>query len=299
MKKIILSILALIITSFSTVCYAWVINIWGDNFEGWLKKIEETTMEVNSNEDNIKDVVNEIWTSFLKTAKLIISALLVVFIVYNWAMMVMSMWTDDDALNKSKRQFAYTATWLFFVNVPWTIISALSITKNNNKTVVSPTDWFDGGESILLNDTFKNTIETNLIGFIQIIISAIAIWMIIIAAVKMLTWRGEEQNLNEAKAKFLYSSIALVFVWVMQLFKDIVFNVDTLQWESLFNSLANLALFFAAPVAISFIILAGYKLITSNGDEQKKESAKNIVQNTFLAVLILLSSWAILAELNF
>jgi len=66
---------------------------------------------------------------------------------------------------------------------------------------------------------------------------------------------------------------------------------------NLFETLSNLALFFAAPVAIFFLTLAGYYYLTSNGDEDQIKKAKSIIVNTLLATLILLAAYTFLLDL--
>jgi len=61
--------------------------------------------------------------------------------------------------------------------------------------------------------------------------------------------------------------------------------------------MASLALFFAGPVAIFFLTIAGYYYISSNGKEDRIKKAKSIVINTVLATLILLASYTFLLDL--
>jgi len=59
-----------------------------------------------------------------------------------------------------------------------------------------------------------------------------------------------------------------------------------------------MALFFAGPTAILFLIYGGYLFITSAGDEEKAKKGKNIVINTAIAALILLASYTFLVDLK-
>lgn len=58
----------------------------------------------------------------------------------------------------------------------------------------------------------------------------------------------------------------------------------------------GVAFYFAAPVAIFFLILGAYYYITSGGDEKRAEKGKAIIFNTFIATLILLASFSLLQE---
>jgi heme/copper-type cytochrome/quinol oxidase subunit 3 len=60
----------------------------------------------------------------------------------------------------------------------------------------------------------------------------------------------------------------------------------------------RLALFFAAPIALFFIIYGAYYYITSAGDEERVKKGKNILINTLIATLILLASFTFLVDIS-
>jgi NADH:ubiquinone oxidoreductase subunit 6 (subunit J) len=134
--------------------------------------------------------------------------------------------------------------------------------------------------------------------FMEIMIFIAAVFMLTLAGIQLLTSRGREEKLKEAKNKILYTVLALVFVGIINVWERVAFNGIVQEGVNLFGSLANLALFFAAPVAIFFLSLASYYLITANGDEEQLKKAKNIVINTLLATLILLAAYTFLLELG-
>lgn len=122
--------------------------------------------------------------------------------------------------------------------------------------------------------------------------------MITLAGINLITSRGREEKMKEAKNKIVYTILALVFVGIIEVWKKVAFNGDVKEGNNLFESLANLALFFAAPIAMFFLTLAGYYFITSNGDEERVKKAKSIIVNTLLATLILLASYSFLLDLK-
>ena len=80
--------------------------------------------------------------------------------------------------------------------------------------------------------------------------------MITVAGVSLMTSRGREEKMKEAKNKILYTILALIFVGIIEAWKRVAFDGEISDGVNLFQSLANLALFFAAPVAIFFLTLA-------------------------------------------
>jgi len=144
---------------------------------------------------------------------------------------------------------------------------------------------------------FSYSLNNQIVLFLEVMIFLAAIFMITITGIQLMTSRGREERIKEAKTKILYTILALIFVGVIEAWKRLAFNGEIEDGVNLFESLANLALFFAAPVAIFFLTLAGYYYITSNGDEERVKKAKSIIINTLLATLILLAAYTFLLDL--
>jgi len=63
--------------------------------------------------------------------------------------------------------------------------------------------------------------------------------------------------------------------------------------RTLISNIINLALGFLGLIAIGIIIWGGFIWMTSNGDEAKVETAKKVLKNGIIGLIIVLSSWAI------
>ena len=66
------------------------------------------------------------------------------------------------------------------------------------------------------------------------------------------------------------------------------------EFATIGNKLVGLALYFAAPVVIGFLVIGSYYYITSAGDEERTKKAKAIFINTLIASLILLGAYSFL-----
>lgn len=144
---------------------------------------------------------------------------------------------------------------------------------------------------------FGNTLNDKIVGFMEIMIFIAAVFMLTLAGINVMTSRGKEEKMTEAKNKFIYTILALIFVGIIEAWKRLAFNGNLDDGVNLVQSLSNLALFFAGPIAMFFLTLAGYYYITSNGDEERVKKAKSIVINTMLATLILLAAYTFLLDL--
>ncbi len=294
-KIILLSILGLFI--FTLNVNAWI------TLEDPSGKIEEISIDwIKHSWDLVADIENT-WKSILTTVKVIFEWVLIIYIVYIWIQMIVSMWSDEDELSKSKRSIRYTLIWLIFINIPGTLYNAFK--KDNYWTL----DWWmwynswvttpwDHSNNLLINTfNFWNTLNWDIIWFIEVAIAAFAILVIMLAWIKILTSTWKEEEVTKAKDKILWSIIWLVFVWFIEAWKELAFSWDVGDGWNLFEAMSNLALFFAWPVAIAFLTLAAYYYITANGDEEKAKKAKSIVINTLIATVLLLASYTFLLDL--
>jgi len=293
MKKTIIKLLIivwLLSSIFIIHTNAWAINIW--DIDTW--KITEVTID-KTGESDIVEEANNFGFNILRIAKIILQALLVVFIVYIGWKMIMSMWEDDAELTKAKSQIRYSLLAIVFINIPWVIYEAITF-SNWNKTIhwwVSFTD--PNSRNLLINMnlfSWTNWFITNIISAIEVFIFIIAIFVIVMAGIKMMTSRWRDEKVKEVKEKIMYSGFAMVFVWFIEAWKQVIITWKISGWKGsatyVFGKLIDMALLFAGPVAIAFLTYAWYIYISSNWDEDKVKKAKSIIINTLIWTLLLI-----------
>lgn len=293
-KKIILTIIALFSIFIITDTYAWNVK--------WLDGItNEKSIVISWSSSDISDTVSYVSFTILGKIKYVFSWILLIYLVYSWAQMIMSMWTDEEALSNAKRSIWYSAIGLFFINMPWTIYNAVKW----DKTTVNWWIWSSWSNDIststtnlfINTDVFVITLNNTVIKFLEIILVWLAITIIIIAWLKIITSRWREEQVTEAKNKIIWSVIWLIFVWFIEAWQKFAYKWEISAWKDIFETIANLALFLAWPIAIFFLTLAWYYYITSGWDEEKAKKWKSIVVNTVLATAILLVSYIFLYDL--
>lgn len=176
--------------------------------------------------------------------------------------MIMSMGSDEEQLSAAKRQIWYMLVALVFINIPGTIYEAF---YKDGSTTIGNTISGSNFENETTETTgnlffdvfvFGHTINDQIVMFLEVMIFLAAVFMITLAGIQLMTSRGNEERLTEAKNKVLYTILALVFVGIIEAWKRVAFGGSLDEGFNLFGSLANLALFFAAPVAIFFLTLA-------------------------------------------
>ncbi len=144
---------------------------------------------------------------------------------------------------------------------------------------------------------WDGTVEGGVLMFVRIAVVGAAIFLFVMAGLKLIASGGKEESIKEAKGRILYGVLALIFLGVIEAWVQVAYSGDIPKGQGIFSQLSNLALFFAGPVAVFFLILGGYYYITSGGDEERAKKGKSIVVNTFIATIILLASYTFLKDL--
>ncbi len=294
------------------IAIIWILltlNFWAYKYSNassdiripWSSKLEKISVKLDTNWD-ISDTIKVNGIKLLTIAKIILHWLLLIFIIYAWWQMIMSMWDNEEQLSSAKRQIWYALIAIIFINIPGSLYEMFNKEKYwNIDSTIHNWDFknTDLWSNLIINPlNFGHTFEDNIIWFIKLWIYLFAVVMFIIAAYKVMMARWHEETLTKAKEYLYRSVIALVFAWMIDVWRHFIFSWSIHSWINIFSKIANIALFFAWPIAIFFLTLAWYYYITSNWDEEKVKKSKNIVVNTLLWTLILLASYSFLLDLN-
>lgn len=309
----ILLIISILLSVFSVnVTFAWSIIWFSDRIDpsdpwsiSWFSNddsvLSDTSIDISETNSDISDTINNVWLNILWKVKYIFSWVLLIFLIYSWAQMVMSLWTNEDELSNSKKSIWYAMIWLVFINMPWTLYNAFKWSNRNVSWWIWDSwtgDIYNSSSNLFINvGIFQTTLNDYIIKFVEVMMSSVAILIIIIAWIKIITARWREEQVTEAKNKILWSAVWLIFIWLIEAWQSFAYSWNISDWTDIFKTIANLALFMAWPIAIFFLTLAWYYYITSNWDEEKVKKWKTIIINTVLATAILLCSFIFLNDL--
>lgn len=268
----------------------------------WIDNIENSSINNISQTWELDEDIKNVWFWILTIIKYIISAILVLFLVYAWIQMVLSMWNDEEELSSAKRQLWYSIFWLIFINIPGSLYQIFNV--ENKWTIWWWINWTwsspvsSNSDSLIINnDIFDQTINWSIIAFLEYSIFAIAVFVIVLAGIRILTSRWNDEQISEAKTKIIWSIVWLMFIGFIESWQSLVYGWKISDWANLFETLENLALFFAWPVVIFFLTLSWYYYITSAWDEEKIKKSKVMIISTLVAIVILLASHSILKDL--
>ncbi len=288
-KTLIIILVWILLIYFSPNIFAGIVNIEDPSW--W---IENNSLTGYS--EPINDVEKlSLWILWI--TKLIIQWILIIYIVYAWVMMIMSMWSNEEELSSSKRQIRYALVWILFINIPWTLFNIFNTRWASVWWNISSSSFLSSSNSWILVTSEFWSVFNMIIHFLEVTIFFIAIFMFIIAWIQILTSRWRDEKVKEWKNKIFYWILGLVFVWIIESWKHIALSGSISAWIWLFNTLLQIALFFAWITVILFLTLAAYYTITSWWDEEKIKKSKSIVINTLIGILILIASYTFLVDL--
>ncbi len=294
LKKIITSL----ILSFFLIPLSLFIRVW-DSYAAWVVKIEWSSkiesVSLGKKPSNVISSINNSWFSLLWSIKTILLWVFVAYLVYAWAKMIMSMWTDEEKIKTAKRQIWYGLIWILFVNLPWTLYDAFY--KSAQWWISTTTNWSANWINTIVWAWFW-TFFKFIVWLLEILIFFIALFMFIFTWIKMILWWKDQKVVSDAKLKILYSLVALILVWFIEAWKSFAFDWNITEWIGVFSKLANLLLYIAPLIALFYLTLAWYYYITSAWDKEKVKKSKDIIIYILLWTLIFLASYSILLELN-
>ena len=239
---------------------------------------------------------------FLHIFKVVLSALAVVYLVYIGIAMVIAMGDDKD-LKKAKQQFIYTLTAFLFVNVPGQIYELFSDKSAGSLDATSRlgthSETQTAGSNLFLNfNNWNLTVQDGVVMFLRVLIYGLAVASLIISGVRLMVSQGSDDGQKTEKKRILHAILALILMGFIESIIWFATYGNITQGQEMFARVVNLAIYFAAPVAIFFLIKGGYYLLTSAGDEERAKKGKHNVGAVLIGVIILFAIYTFLIDLK-
>ena len=167
------------------------------------------------------------------------------------------------------------------------------------------------GEAILDIDSSIDRGQAEIEGmvkWIRTIIGGIAVFMIVLSGMKVI-FSADDETLGKQKATFLWTGIGMMILLLDEILIDTIYGSPEISSNSIqvtSNPLAAISeatgiiawiLGFVAVIAVLALVYGGFLMIFSAGDEENAATGKKIVLNVILGVIIILTSYTIIATL--
>ncbi len=288
---------AILLTLWVTTCLSFAnAGILG----GMGGDIQNVSIQVNTPANsNLFDVSRDLGLRILTAARLVISGFALIYLVLIGVYMIVFSETEDR-IKSQKNQITYAFIGFLFLNIPWLVYTiffgSLGSSPNKSGTVV----WTD-----LIGDLWDVGSLNGTWGFVPMIIWFFEIFIFGVAII-MFTWWffrlilswGDEEIQKKAKNRIIYGILGLMFLGFVKVWSGVVAKGDFFgEFATIGNKFLGLAIYFAAPIVIFFLVIGSYYYITSAWDEERTKKAKSIFMNTLIAALILLWAYSFLTDL--
>jgi hypothetical protein len=268
--------------------------------DGTEQSIRNVSIGVNAPPgDDIYEVSRGAGFRILTLVKVIISGIALVWIVLIGAYMIIFS-DNEERVKNQRKQFTYVLVGFLFLNVPGLVYTAFFWDVAGSSSI----GWGTIGDGTEIDLWDRNTLFgingfiPQIIGFFELFIFGVAIIMLTWGLFRLIVSGWDEEIQKKAKNQLFYSILGLIFLGFVKVWWGIISRLDFFgEFPTVANKILGLALYFAPPIVIFFLILAAYYMITSAWDEERVKKAKSIFINTLIASLILLGAYSFVTDL--
>ena len=192
--------------------------------------------------------------------------------------MVMSFGGDESGVTESRKSFIYVISGLAIVGLARWFVLAFSPTNTG---------------AALVNAGVVEEGISNIVVYFKLIIAVTLLVNIVVQAFRLITSQGAQEQLDKAKKRFIAGFIGAGIIMMANVIVVAVLpgsGSSTLAVE--IAGIANYMIVILGFLALLAIVLAGVLLIISV-DESLKEKAKTIVKTCIIALIVVITSYAL------
>lgn len=138
------------------------------------------------------------------------------------------------------------------------------------------------------------------IGFVQMFVGAVAVFMIVTRGFTLIYDPGDEEAIGKAKTHITYGLVGIVVVLLSEvivrgfIFPEAGTQLPKLEvGKKIIISLTNYLSGFIALFAFLSLFFAGYRYVTSGGNEEVNETVKKTLLGAVIALLLALAAFAL------
>lgn len=144
-----------------------------------------------------------------------------------------------------------------------------------------------------------DSLVTGIYSFILAILATVAVFVIVIAAFRMITAFGNEETVGKEKKRIGLSVVGLIIAAVGEFaVKGIIFpkggtkGIDVAKAQQLVYSFTNFVSSFIATGALLMLVYGGYMYVVSAGNDEQTGKAKKIIVSALIGIVIGLLAYA-------
>ena len=278
--------------TFSDSTYADILP-WGAS------TLSDPSIVVDGGNADIIETSRGFGMKILWALKIVVSGFALVYLVLVGVYMIIFS-ENEERVKTQRRQITYALVGFLFLNMPWVVYKIFFGDTFDRPT---PKDAIGGNTPNILfwNPDYltgASGVVPMLTSFFEVFIFGVAIVTFTWGLFRLIMSGGDEEKQKMAKDRIIYGTLGLIFLWFVKFWGAMIGKWD-FSWEfaTVGNKFLGIALYFAGPIAIFFLVMWGYYYITSAGDEERIKKGKTILINTFIASIILIAAYSFFSDI--
>lgn len=236
--------------------------------------------------------------SYAKTATAVIGILIITIL----GIQLVIQGEEEEKVTNVKRGLTYSI--LAFV--------LISMAQDLGKIFDQSSGTIIGSPQEILSrvNLFDRQVEL-MITFIKYVIGAFATLMFVRAGITMVTQGANEDKVGEARKSLIYTSGALVMIFLGDIFINRVFykvnknvysgvtgvhpQIDAKEGIEQIVGITNFIVSFVGPVAVLALVAGGVMYAMSGGSEDRMDQAKRLVTAAALGIILIYGAFALVS----
>lgn len=210
---------------------------------------------------------------------------------------------SDEDVRKWRKNIIWVTVGIFLMQISITVWKILFVRDASQTSVDS---------NIAIN--LWKEIVLPIVGILQFLASFAFLAMMIYGFYKIITGAGDTDKLEKSKMTFIYAVAGFLLIQLPRKIVNLLYGSDLsecrteslaggtcniepeIQRDELVKLAFNVLKYFNGFLSVFCVIMviyAGFLLLTSNGDEDKLKTTKNILLYTLIGFIVLIASHAI------
>ncbi len=154
---------------------------------------------------------------------------------------------------------------------------------------------------------FSNEVY-GIVAFLKALVGTVAIFFIVLSAVRMLFAQGDEAEITKERTSILWVGAGIILIAINEIVIKNIFVLPASQSDQItssniaqiINTFANVMKFllgFVGVITLGILVYGAGMMIMNYGDDEAVTNAKKIIRNAIIGILIILSAYVIVASL--
>ncbi len=199
--------------------------------------------------------------------------------------------TDEEAFKKRKNEVFGIFAGFMIILISASLIDNVFFGTQGEILQGADTSWFAQSALIQIN---------GLVNFLLTFVVPVGVLVLIVSAFQLIIGGGDDEQMSKAKKKIIYVIIGIAVILLTQSIVGALTGGEEIKpinakpYLIILVSWINWILGFIGVLGVLAIVWAGISMIAHFGDEERVESAKNIIKFVAIGLIIAFSSWTII-----